>query len=56
MTDHYGKIHNFDCLVGVLLNRVDEPMWVFNDFVPFILPPSLTTARPDTVYFVFSVR
>eukprot|EP00750_Incisomonas_marina_P033531 INCI9893.1.p1 GENE.INCI9893.1~~INCI9893.1.p1 ORF type:complete len:413 (-),score=42.83 INCI9893.1:130-1368(-) len=26
MTDHYGKIHNFDCLVGVLLNRVDEPM------------------------------
>ena len=28
MTDHYGKIHNFDCLVGVLLNRVDEPMYV----------------------------
>ena len=26
MTDHYGTIHNFDCLVGVLLSDVPEPM------------------------------
>ena len=28
VTDHYGEIHNFDVLVGVLLNRVDNPMYV----------------------------
>ena len=26
ITDHYGKIHNFDCLVGVLLSDVDAPL------------------------------
>ena len=28
VTDHYGHIHNFDVLVGVLLNRVDDEMCV----------------------------
>ena len=26
MTDHYGRIGNFDCLVGVLLSDVEGPM------------------------------
>mmetsp|Transcript_28452 Transcript_28452/g.37187 ORF Transcript_28452/g.37187 Transcript_28452/m.37187 type:complete len:709 (-) Transcript_28452:570-2696(-) len=26
VTDHYGQVHNFDALVGVLLSRVEEPM------------------------------
>ena len=26
ITDHYGKMHNFDALVGVLLSDVPKPM------------------------------
>ena len=26
VTDHYGEIHNFNVLVGVLLSDVDQPM------------------------------
>lgn len=26
MTDHYGKIRNFDCLIGVLLSPVRQPL------------------------------